>query len=510
MSRNIRYNQSKVMALTISQNRSLLRIGVLLSFLIIVVQLNAQNPNWSVNYPDFQNTMRAIITVSDECVPSSDANDIVAAFDITGQIRGFAKTDVENKAFLTIGSNSSGEEIIFKVYDASTNKVYNIYNSSISFSEENPAGTIPVPLILNFDSSPAGVSAGPDQEIFSKTTTTLAATGTGTWSIIVGAGGSFVDASSPTTVFNGVIDSKYILAWTLDNASGCIGETDEVIIYFVLNEPEDGTRTCTDGLDNDGDGQTDCADPHCGQPVITSIARTDPTPIDCNSTVDDGSFVISNTGGDIFSLDMGVTRQGSNSFAGLMAGTYNVYMQNSTTGCNAVGEAKLENTLDPIGNINEMNVMGPEMLCMGLQDVNYSLDVPALGTLIWSYTGTDVSISSIGNTGMADFGSSSTAGGIVATMSSACSSISDTLQVVFANPFLCSFSNCPATADITTSLIESTNAPQVYRVGMELKSSAIIRNYNYEFTAGNSVTLESGFSIATGLNFVADIKKCSK
>jgi hypothetical protein len=482
----------------------------LLCCLIGVSSLSAQVPDWQDPVGAYTNTMIGTFTMSDECVPSMDPNDIIAVFDIVGNIRGVNKTSSNSRAFVTIRGEGSAESLYFKVYDAGTDKVYNIYNTSITFSSDGNVGSPSNPMLLNFDSAPSGADAGMDQEVFSMTTTSLSAQATGSWTIVEGAGGSFVNANSPTTVFNGRIDTKYILAWTLDNAAGCIGETDEVVIYFVLDEPEDGTRTCTDGLDNDGDGLTDCADPNCGRPVITSIATVDPTPIDCNSTALDGSFTISHTGADLFSLDMGVTPQGSNSFSGLMAGTYNVYMQNSTSGCSATGEAKLENTLDPIGNINEMNVMGPEMLCMGLQDVNYSLDVPALGTLIWSYTGTDVSISSIGNTGMADFGSSSTAGGIVATMSSACSSISDTLQVVFANPFLCSFSNCPATADITTSLIESTNAPQVYRVGMELKSSAIIRNYNYEFTAGNSVTLESGFSIATGLNFVADIKKCSK
>ena len=85
----------------------------------------AQNPNWTINYPDFQNTMTMVISISDECVPSEDASDIVAAFDITGQIRGVEVTNVENKAVLTVASNGSGEQIYFRVYDASTNSVYN-------------------------------------------------------------------------------------------------------------------------------------------------------------------------------------------------------------------------------------------------------------------------------------------------------------------------------------------------------------------------------------------------
>ena len=474
------------------------------------VDVNAQNPNWSVNYADFDNTMITIVSVSDECVPSADANDIVAAFDINGQIRGVVQTAVTgNLAFLTIGSNGSGEDIYFKVYDAGTNSAYNIHNTSVTFVSDNTIGTISEPFLLNFDSAPIGVLAGPDQEVFSSTTTTLAATGAGSWSIVEGAGGSFVDASNPTTVFNGMIDTKYILAWTLDNAAGCLGETDEVIIYFVLNEPETGSRTCSDGLDNDGDGLTDCTDPDCGQPDVTSVSTNEPTPIDCSSTQSDGSFTIIENGADMFSTDMGETFQDNGTFTDLMAGSYDVLMTNSTTGCQAIETVELANSSDPIGNISDMNVMGPDIICMGLQDVNYSIDIPVLATLTWSYTGEDVSVTQSGNVGMVDFGSVATAGGLVATMSSACSSVSDTLQVTFASQFLCSFSNCRPSVDINTSLVESVMAPQVYRAGIDLSSNANLYLHNYEFTAGTELNFNPGFSVANGRNFVADIKNCS-
>ncbi len=478
--------------------------------LLIGAEATAQNPNWSVYYAGFDNTMRVNISVSDECVPSADANDIVAAFDINGQIRGVEQTSITgNLAFLTIGSDGSGEDIYFKVYDASTNSTYNIYNTSVTFVSDNTVGTISEPFLLNFDSNPSGVLAGPDQEVFSATSTTLAAVGSGSWSIIEGAGGSFVDASDPTTVFNGLIDTKYILAWTLDNAAGCLGETDEVIIFFVLNEPEDGTRTCTDGLDNDGDGLTDCADPNCGQPVVSSVSTSEPTPINCSTTQSDGGFTINQNGADMFSKDMGATFQNTGVFTNLPAGSYDILMKNSMTGCNSITTVNLENTSDPISNITEMNVMGPDVLCMGLQDVNYSIDVPALGTLTWSYTGTDVAVSPSGNAGMADFGADATAGGIVATMSSACSSISDTLQIVFARPFLCSFSNCRPSVDIGTSLLESVMSPQVYRAGIDLSSNAELYLHNYEFTAGTELNFGPGFTVASGRNFIADIKSCS-
>ena len=65
--------------------------------------------------------------------------------------------------------------------------------------------------------------------------TTLAAnaatTGTGTWTIVSGAGGSFVNANSATTVFNGVSGTTYDLQWTISNGV-CPSTSDNVTIQF--------------------------------------------------------------------------------------------------------------------------------------------------------------------------------------------------------------------------------------------------------------------------------------
>ena len=474
-----------------------------------VFNLAGQVPDWVDPVGEYSNTMRGTFVMSDECVPSADAADIVAVFDLAGNIRGVHTTDNDNRAFVTIRGDGGAETLYFKVYDAGTDKVYNIYNTSITFAINGSIASPSNPMILNFDSSPMGVAAGPDQEVFNMTTTTLEAVGVGNWSVVEGVGGSFVDPTDPTTVFNGIIATKYILAWTLDNAAGCIGETDEVIIYFVLNEPENGNRTCNDGLDNDGDGLYDCEDPDCGQPVVIDITTIEPTPIDCNSTMADGSFTIVHMNADSFSLDMGLTKQESNLFSNKEAGAYDVLLENSTTGCKTTETAILENTMDALSGITSFKVMGPEILCMGLQDVNYTLDKPSVGVLSWVYTGSDASVTPVGEIGMADFGMNATAGGIVATMTSTCSSLSDTLEVSFANMFLCSFSNCPAMVNITTGVLESANAPQVYRAGMTLQSTAEIKNFNYEFTAGESLNFDPGFSIEQGLSFMAAIKSCT-
>ena len=76
--------------------------------------------------------------------------------------------------------------------------------------------------------------AGSDQTLCA-TSATLAAnaptTGIGTWTIVSGAGGSFVNANSPTTVFNGVTGTSYNLRWTISNGV-CASTSDDVQITF--------------------------------------------------------------------------------------------------------------------------------------------------------------------------------------------------------------------------------------------------------------------------------------
>ena len=88
---------------------------------------------------------------------------------------------------------------------------------------------------IKFDANPLPIAAaGPDQTLCS-TSATLAAngptTGTGTWTILSGTGGSFVNANSPTTVFNGVTGTTYVLRWTISNGV-CASTSDDVQIQF--------------------------------------------------------------------------------------------------------------------------------------------------------------------------------------------------------------------------------------------------------------------------------------
>ncbi len=76
-------------------------------------------------------------------------------------------------------------------------------------------------------------NAGPDQGV-SGTSTTLAGnkpdSGTGTWSIVSGAGGTIADASSSSSKFNGAIGTTYELKWAI---TGCPTSEDIVKIVFA-------------------------------------------------------------------------------------------------------------------------------------------------------------------------------------------------------------------------------------------------------------------------------------
>lgn len=85
---------------------------------------------------------------------------------------------------------------------------------------------------------PTTAAAGPDQVRCNTTTATLAAntptSGTGTWSVVSGSGGSFSNVNSPTATFTGTMGTVYTLRWTI-STSGCTPSTDDVVI--TLNSP---------------------------------------------------------------------------------------------------------------------------------------------------------------------------------------------------------------------------------------------------------------------------------
>lgn len=104
------------------------------------------------------------------------------------------------------------------------------------------ASTVSVGFIAN----PTPAEAGPAQQPCGATTTLAGNTpviGTGTWSIVTGAGGLLATPSSPTSGFSGALGISYTLRWTIDNP-GCPPSTQDVNIIFI--EPPTAARAGTD------------------------------------------------------------------------------------------------------------------------------------------------------------------------------------------------------------------------------------------------------------------------
>jgi hypothetical protein len=116
-------------------------------FLMVAINLSAQ-PDWSVNPPSFEYTMTITSIGIFDCSETIDENDIVGAF-INNEVRGVQafNTDVDGRkfAFLIIYDNDfSGNEVTFKLYDASRDKILDEINTVI-FQENGSIGNVTEP-----------------------------------------------------------------------------------------------------------------------------------------------------------------------------------------------------------------------------------------------------------------------------------------------------------------------------------------------------------------------------
>ncbi|HRG88447.1 MAG TPA: hypothetical protein PLW44_05460, partial [Chitinophagales bacterium] len=111
---------------------------------------------------------------------------------------------------------------------------------TLRLTTNDPTGDCPSVFddrVLTIVSQPTTANAGPDQTVCG-TSVTLAgnapSSGTGSWSIISGSGGSVTTPSSATSGFTGVAGNTYTLRWTISN-SPCAASSDDVVITLRAN-----------------------------------------------------------------------------------------------------------------------------------------------------------------------------------------------------------------------------------------------------------------------------------
>ena len=101
----------------------------------------------------------------------------------------------------------------------------------------------------------------------------------------------------------------------------------------ILEDPiclETDSLSCTDGIDNDGDGLIDCADDDC-VPQIDELEISLPNAC---PNLDNGSITILSADLNVeYSINGGMSFQNSPLFDNLSDGTYEVLIRSATTGC---------------------------------------------------------------------------------------------------------------------------------------------------------------------------------
>src|SRR5678810_844261 len=136
-------------------------------------------------------------------------------------------------------------------------------------------------VVITFNRNPTTANAGPDQNLCATTATmagNIATVGTGTWTLVSGAG-TITTPGSPTSTITALGVGPNVFRWTITNAP-CTASFDEVTI----------TRVAATTTANAGPDQTGAAT--CG---LTSVTLAGNTP-----TVGTGSWsIVSGTGGTI-------------------------------------------------------------------------------------------------------------------------------------------------------------------------------------------------------------------
>jgi hypothetical protein len=100
---------------------------VIIIMCLISLRLSAQPPSWQVNENEFEYTMTMVAFLNVNATKLSDTNDMIGAF-VGNECRGVANliyaASTDNYfAYLTVFSNSTSENVTFKIYDSNNNTI---------------------------------------------------------------------------------------------------------------------------------------------------------------------------------------------------------------------------------------------------------------------------------------------------------------------------------------------------------------------------------------------------
>lgn len=141
------------------------RLFVLVILLGGCIMATAQ-PDWSVNTAAYHLDGSIVASLTIDDVLSEDPADKVAAFDEAGNVRGVSNLSydvISNSyvAYLTVLSADYGDELTFKIYDASQDRIYVATNAPVTFVSNLDMGNIFEPYAIE-----ASVGLSSTQEVF--------------------------------------------------------------------------------------------------------------------------------------------------------------------------------------------------------------------------------------------------------------------------------------------------------------------------------------------------------
>lgn len=138
------------------KRREGLQKHILMGVLFSISILQSQVPNWAINSANYSLDASIVAVLKIDDLISTDTNDIVAVFDENNVIRGVAKVSFvaglnKHLVFITTLSNTNGDVLKFKIYDASEDKILESTTATINFLPNEVLGDANTPFEVKAD-----------------------------------------------------------------------------------------------------------------------------------------------------------------------------------------------------------------------------------------------------------------------------------------------------------------------------------------------------------------------